>query len=114
MQGVDLPSGRWAHCMVDLRDGRVILIGGYPTYKEAFFYHLSNRSSTRAPYLNEDRWDHACTLFQSVKHNNRSILLVAGGFKSGYKLTSVQILDFTVPGAIWQTSEIVFSHSRYW
>ena len=109
VQGVDLPSARSGHCTVDLRDGRVMLIGGcenpLATLKEVLVYHLSNRSFTFAPSLNEDRGDHACTLFKSVRYNHRPVILVAGGVRR----RSVEVLDFTVPGAIWQTSENCFS-----
>ena len=43
VHGPDLPSLRHGHCMVDLLDGRIMLIGGVPTYisNEVWFYHPS-------------------------------------------------------------------------
>ena len=105
VQGPPLPSARQAHCMVDLLDGRIMLIGGYGgrlNSNEVLFYHPSNRSFVRGPSLKKGRRYHACTVFQSHRHQLRYIVLVAGGYDN---LRSVEVLDFSTPSAVWNESE---------
>ena len=104
VQGPPLPSARAAHCMVDLLDERIMLIGGSPTLDEVLIYHPSSRSFLRGPSLKRVRYGHACVLFTSSMHQKRPFVLVAGGYSSG-ESRSVEILDFTNPSAVWTESE---------
>ena len=106
LQGPDLPSPRSGHCMVDLKDGRVMIIGGTPTFKEVLIYHQSNRSFVHAANLSNGRSSFACALFNSAMHGFRPVILVAGGaYASVYAVNSVEVLDFTKTPTLWQHSE---------
>ena len=104
-KGQDLPEGRWGHCMVDLRDGRFMIIGGVNKErgieKTVLIYNSSNASFTYGPSSREVRYHHACTLFQSPKHNQRWVVLVVGGEEKREVATS-EVLDFTAPNAVWE------------
>ena len=102
--GPNLPEKRVNHCMVNLKDGRIMIIGGYPTYKDVLIYHLSNKSFAQGPSLQVDRVSHACTLFRSPMHGNREVVLVGCGYREG-GTRSVEVLDFKKPGAVWEQSK---------
>ena len=101
IQGPELPKGRYGHCMVDLRDGRYMIIGGNPTRKEVLIYHQSNMSFARGPSLLVGRYFHACAVINSPLYGIR--VMVAGGW--GPEIRSVEILDFSSTSSVWQESE---------
>jgi len=110
-KGPDLPEERGGHCMVDLRDGRFMIIGGLmdnphgPPHgtTNVLIYNSYDASFTYGPSLREARAQQACTLFQSPKHNQRWVVLVVGGrhYSDEGDATS-EVLDFTVPNAVWE------------
>ena len=90
--------------MVDLHDGRFMIIGGSNRKREektVLMYHASNSSFTSGPSLRTARWYAACTLFQSSKHNQRWVVLAVGGERNPEGATS-EVLDFTIPNAVWE------------
>merc|ERR1719494_647586 len=91
--------------MVDLHDGRFMIISGGKRWrkgeKTVLIYNSYNASFTSGPSLRTARWFAACTLFQSPKHNKRWVVLVVGGGGSREAATS-EVLDFTVPNAVWE------------
>ena len=103
VRGPPLPSKRYGHCMVDLLDGRIMIIGGYPTsLDETWFYYPSNGSFVQGPPLKKGREQHACTVFQSSMH--QLSVLVAGGY-NGSQIRSVEVLNLSNPSAAWMESE---------
>ena len=107
VHGAAIPSKRYGHCMVDLLDGRIMLIGGYPTFNEVWFYYLSSGSFVRGPSLKQGRYGHACTVFRSPMYHKRYCVLVAGGWYLD-ELRTVEVLDFSTPSAVWTESEYGF------
>ena len=110
VRGPPLPSARFGHCMVDLLDGRIMLIGGDST-NEVWFYYPANRSFVRGPSLKLVRRFHTCAVFQSRIHQLRYCVLVAG--ISGEDLQGdwvprVEVLDFSTPSSVWTESEYDF------
>ena len=51
------------------------------------------------------RIEHACTIFNSILHDGRPILLAAGG--SGGN--TAEMFDFTKEGSSWQESNLIFA-----
>ena len=98
--GPDLPTARSGHCMVTLHDGKVMIIGGYPTLDDVLVFDQSNNIFTTGPSTLEKRYYHACTLFNSPLHGNRPIVLAAGG--DG--LVTAEIYDYTITNE-WQESK---------
>ena len=108
--GPDLPTARSGHCMVTLHDGKVMIIGGYPTLDDVLVFDQSNNIFTTGPSTLEKRYYHACTLFNSPLHGNRPIVLAAGGSGSG----TAEIYDYTITNE-WQESmySLVFLKQKF-
>ena len=98
--GPDLPTARSGHCMVTLHDGKVMIIGGNPTYQDVLVFDQSNNGFTTGPSTLEKRSSSACTLFNSPLHGNRPIVLAAGGYDVSVR---AEIFDYTITNE-WQTS----------
>jgi len=108
-RGPDLPTAKGSHCVVDLKDGRYMVIGGdtgnlgNTKLKEVFIYNPSNSSFAIAPSLSIGRAWHACALFYSPLNNYRPTIIVLGG--GSWVERSVETLDFTISSAVWEKQE---------
>ena len=95
LYGPNLPAPRSTHCVVTLHNGLVMIIGGYPesVHKSVItFDPVNNSFDTGPPSTNYDRKQSACTLFYSPMHDNRPVVLTAGGIG---QITS-EIYDYTI------------------
>ena len=78
--GPSLPAARQGHCMVNLPDGRILIIGAESPsslYKNVLFFDPVTKSFTTGPSLLFDRAHAGCTLFYSPLHGNRPVVFVA-------------------------------------
>ena len=102
--GPDLPSPRSRHCMTKLPSGRIVIIGGYPSSvgKSVIEFDPITNSFNELPSLSTERYDLACAVFKSPFHNERLVLLAAGGY---YEATA-ELLDYTQTNAKWTQSKI--------
>jgi len=98
-EGPTMPSGRSNHCTITLHDNRIIIIGGFPrsNLNSVLVFDPDNNSFNPGPSLLYDRVYDGCALFSSAKHGGRPVVLSAGG--------SAEILDYTVPNAVWERSK---------
>ena len=99
-KGPTLPQVRDGHCMLQLDDKKVMLIGssaGDP--KSTVNYNSENNTFTEGPRLNENRAVSGCMVFKSPMHDGRTVALVVGGY---YSSKTSEILDFTKPGNEWE------------
>ena len=93
LYGPYLPAPRYGHCVVTLHNGLIMIIGGYPDHKSVItFDPVNNSFDTGPPSTNYDRTHSACTLFYSPMHNNRPVVLTAGGRRQ----TTSEIYDYTI------------------
>ena len=103
--GPNLPTGRSQHCMVRLTDGRIMIIGGQTSNfrgeKKVTIYDLKSQSYTESVDTIFNRRQHACALFFSKMHNGRPVVAVIASMYG----RSVELLDYTTPGAIWEQSK---------
>ena len=111
-QGPDLPYKMFAHCMVKLMDGKVMLIGGYTKEKgwqkwqlpreddRVLIYDPQKNTFKQSSKLNYRRFLHACAVFHSPKHGGRPIVMAAGGVAD----QSAEVLDYTRDSAKWEDS----------
>ena len=99
--GPPLPAGRSSHCMVNLHDGRIGILGGYPSLnkKSVKIYNPANNTFTDGPRLYYDRNNAGCALFFSPMHDNRPVIMIAGGFYQA----AAEVLDYTISNA-WEQS----------
>ena len=54
----------------------------------------------------------ACTIFQSILHGGRPIMIVAGSYEGSGRKTA-EVFDFTKEGTSWQRSNFIFATSLY-
>ena len=99
--GIDMPLARYGHCMVTLHDGKVMILGAEKSIRRnTLIYDPANNSYTNGPSLSYDRRHAACTVFNSPMHNDRPVILAAGGTGE----TSAELYDYTNANQ-WQTSK---------
>ena len=101
--GPQLPEARSGHCMVTLHDGKVLILGANPNspslYKNVIIFDPAQNTFTTGPSLSYNRDNAACTLFYSNLHDNRPVVLAAGGWGQA----TAEVYDYTNDNA-WQTS----------
>ncbi|TRY67926.1 hypothetical protein TCAL_09240 [Tigriopus californicus] len=61
LPGPNLAYGRFSSCALDLGEGSVMMVGGFPTYTNTEMIHLEDGSYlSQNESLNEFRWGHGC------------------------------------------------------
>ena len=102
--GPDLPNPRAEHCAVKLSTGQVMLVGGYGGYggsgMATMFDPDTETFDTLLPSLSADLRNGGCAVFHSAMHDNREVVLAAGGNREATCL----VLDYTQPNATWTKS----------
>ena len=92
--GISLPYETSSHCMVTLEDGRIMTTGGEPKSQNGRKVWILDvdvdDGFIAGPDMIYKRFNHACATFRSPFHNNREVVLVAGGTKRD----EVELLDF--------------------
>ena len=105
--GPSLPAARHGHCMVNLPDGRILIIGAESPRslsKNVLFFDPVDNSFTPGPSMLFDRKHAGCTLFYSPLHGNRPVVFVA-------KQTA-EIYDYTKTNA-WEQSKYIQTTLEY-
>ena len=99
--GPDMPKARHAHCMVTLPSGKVMILGGHGSSlaRDLFMFDPDDNTFTSGPSLTYDRVHFACAIFISPQHNNRPVVLAAGG---NFQATA-ELYDYTNANA-WESS----------
>ena len=99
--GPELPSPRFGHCAVKLSTGQVMLLGGDPESKSVVRFDPDTETfNTSLPSLKFDRVYFGCAVFKSAMHDNREVVLAAGGHGEA----TAEVLDHTQPNAKWTES----------
>ena len=107
--GPNLPEARHEQCMVTLHDGKVMILGaGSSLRKNVMILDPNSNLYTTGPSLSYGRNLAACTLFNSALHNNRPVVLVAGGQDQA----TAEVYDYTIANQ-WQTSIHLFISNTY-
>ena len=107
MSGPELPSALNAHCMVNLHNGSVLILGaGAQTSnadrKEVWMLDKETGTLTTLSDTILPRHHPGCTLFNSPKHDYRPVVYVGGGCTlSG---ATSEVLDYTVTDT-WEQSK---------
>ena len=104
--GPNLPAPRSGHCSLTLHDGNVMIIGGHSGYhdlKTVLIFSPKNNSFAQGPSMIHERFYFACTLFYSPMHDNRPVVLSAGGSH-----LTAEVLDYTTANAVWQESKLTW------
>ena len=100
--GTNLPNGREGHCMVVLNNDEFMILGSYQPSgqrKHTMTYNANSETFISGPSMIHDRMNPACSVFQSKLHNDRPVVLVAGG--NDDKGTA-ELLDFSQENSQWE------------
>ena len=90
-----------------LHDGKVMIIGGVGSsisLKTILIFSPNNNSFAQGPSMIHTRFHFACTLFYSPMHDNRPVVLSAGGSSQ----STAEVLDYTTANAVWQESKLIW------
>jgi len=103
-QGKLLPEPISGHCMVEYQ-GEIISTGGedgnYDDTSDVWsFNNHVEFTLTNKPSMKHARHHHACGIVHSIQHEDRPLLVVAGGYGNG--IDKSEYWDFTLPGSQWQ------------
>jgi len=103
-QGKLLPEPRSGHCMVEYQ-GEIISTGGedgnYDDTSDVWsFNNHVEFTLTNKPSMKQARHHHGCGIVHSIQHQDRPLLVVAGGYGDG--IDKSEYWDFTLPGSQWQ------------
>ena len=88
--------------MVTLHNGNVMIVGAdKPTSlsRNVIIFDPDNKTFMNGPSLTDERRSAACTLFKSSMHNDRPVVLAAGG----ENYNTAEVYDYTYANQ-WQTS----------
>ena len=100
--GPDMPLARIEHCMVTLHDGRVMILGAWSPSslrKNVIIMDPADNTYTTGPSMTYERMNAGCTIFNSPLHNDRPVVVIAGG--NGQ--STAEVYDYTNANQ-WQTS----------
>jgi len=102
--GPDLPEARSSHCQLSYEQSTFIIGGSLRSGRTVTVLKFNSSSLNSNPMILESmlraRSSHACTIFKSALHDERPIIIVAGGFGSGKNIA--EVLDFTQEGTSWK------------
>ena len=97
--GPTLPTRRYAHCMVVLNNNEFMMVGGNcGPARNSRTYNATSGTFTDGPSTLHDRYYAPCSIFQSKFHNDRQVVLVAGGEDDP---GTAELLDFSQENAQW-------------
>ena len=99
--GKNLPNARCGHCMVVINNDEFMILGSIlqpDQYKSTLTYNANSGTFSSGPSMIHDRRSAACSMFRSKLHNDRNVVLCAGGiFDQG----TAELLDFSQENAKW-------------
>ena len=87
-----------------------MIIGGYIATATVLKFDSNdlNKAPVQVESMLNERYRHACTIFDSALHDGRAIAIVAGGCCSSTGAPKkAEIWDFTKEGTSWQQSNII-------
>ena len=109
--GPELPSPKRSHCMVTLKDGRIMFVGGNYNdgpiaVRDVTVYDPVTRRFTPGPSTIEDRWWSGCALFKSPAHGGRPVVISVGQKAEVFDYTSASSWESSITTS---TIEIIYS-----
>ena len=109
--GPNLHETRMDHGILVI-DKHVMVIGGFTNGQHTDSVLIYNTDDftrhEKGPSMNHDRTWFACSSMVSPAHDGRTVAVVAGSI-TGDGQDIAEILDFTMPGSVWELSEYYLS-----
>ena len=90
--------------MVTLHDGKVMILGSdwYYHHKRVSIFDARSNTFTNGSDLLYERENAGCTVFESPLHENRPVVLSAGGRRQA----TAEVLDYTKTNT-WEESKLI-------
>ena len=95
IQGSDMPTGIYGHCIIKLNDNEALLTGGRNNSgrtRDTWYFTYDSKTWRQGPSLIEGRSYHGCGKFTI---GNTTVLVVAGGFEES--LVEFLVLNQPIP-----------------
>ena len=104
---MDLHRGK--HCMVTLDDGKVMILGSswYYHHKRVSIFDPQSNTFMNGSDLLYDRENSGCATFVSPLHDNRPVVLSAGGQGQ----STAEVLDYTKTN-VWEESKCIYNRHK--
>ena len=99
--GTNLPNARYGHCMVVINNDEFMILGSWAPsdqYRNTMTYNANSETFSSGPSMICGRRFAACSMFQSKLHNDRQVVLCAGGYLDQ---GTAELLDFSQENAQW-------------
>lgn len=99
--GTNLPNARRGHCMVVINNDEFMILGSWAPsdqYRNTMTYNANSETFSSGPSMLHDRRYATCSMFQSKFHNDRQVVLCAGGSSDQ---GTAELLDFSQENAQW-------------
>ena len=98
--GTNLPKPRHGHCMVVTNNDEFMILGSSSSglQRSTMTYNANSETFKSGPSMIYGRQRATCSMFQSKLHNDRHVVLCAGG--NGDNGTA-ELLDFSQENAQW-------------
>ena len=87
-----LPVPVKGHCMIQINDSSVIVIGGGPS-RSTYILNSETNKWTAGPQMTFPRYLHSCEKIPSGKQSSKYDIVVAGGYTGNVLTASVEFLD---------------------
>ncbi len=99
--GPDLPARLFHHCLVQVNDSTLLLVGGISNQREdskdSYYFDVNLEIWTRGPDLAIARHTHACGRLKDKGFKNGTMIVVAGGKKEAARSTEILVEN----GLVW-------------
>ena len=105
VKGSDRQVAFYNHCMVELKNGSVMVMGvkfGSNQGQKTFLFNSNTKELIQFHDMLKERYNAGCALFNSPKHGDRSVVAIGGG---EYGKSTIEILDYTKDGSTWEISK---------
>ena len=108
VEGSDRPVEFSKHCMVELKNGSIMIMGAKYYHNKTFLFNPNTKEFIRFHDMLRAREFAGCALFNSPKHGDRPVVAIGGGEipAIGTPLKStIEVLDYTTEGSTWELSK---------
>ena len=110
--GPNLPKALYHHCMVKLNITAILITGGLPASnsRDTVFYDIETGNWKNGTKLKTGRYHHACAVFNSSMHGNKTVAVVAGGVSPEMNgmTETMEVLDYSNGKDSWEKCEHIF------
>ena len=106
VEGSDRPAEFIKHCMVELNNGSIMIMGAKYYHNKTFLFDPTTKEFIQFHDMLKAREFAGCALFNCPKHGDRPVVAIGGGETPEAPLKStIEVLDYTIEGSTWELSK---------